>query len=228
MALNLNREISFGGKKGRKGKSKSAYPEKTYMNLMPVAAKPEHSGRKVLVTILVILLVAAFAKFGVFDFYAKVAEKKAELATETQTLNALQAKMAEYDTVAKEYEGYNVSSLIATDTPVEALDVLRMVDACVSPYAHVDGLTLSGDALLLTLSDTSLDNLGRLSSELEQRPEVKGVSVSTASSKGDSAAGTTASVMVDLQSPDGTTSSAASAGASSKGATTNSSAGKGA
>ena len=83
---------------------------------------------------------------------------------------------------------------------MNAVQALSLVDQCVLPYADVSALSLKNDTLLLNLTNTSLDNLGQLTSVLEANPDVKGVAVSTASAKQDSEGGTSATVTVTLQS----------------------------
>ena len=200
MALELNKEISFGKKKGSSKKGNLVYPSKTYINLMPMAAAPKNVGRNIIIGVFLVLFVVAFVKFGVIDFYGRVNDKQAELTTQQQSLSAVQSKLSSYESVVEEFEGYEVASLASAGVVMNAVDALNLVDQCVRPYADVSALSLKNDTLLLNLTNTSLDNLGQLSSALESRPEVKGVTVSTASSKQDSEGGTSATVTVTLQS----------------------------
>lgn len=200
MALEWGKDISIGKKEGSGKKKAQTYPSKTYINLMPTAAGPSNVGRNVLVGLLLLVLVAAFVKFGVVDFYAKVSDKQAELATQRQQLSAVEGKLSSYEDVVAEFEGYEVASIASAGMPMNAVEVLNLADQCVLPYADVSALSLKEDALQLSLTNTSLDNLGQLSSVLEARPEVKSVVVSTASTKQDAAGGTSATVTVTLQS----------------------------
>lgn len=183
MALDWNKEISFSGLKKRAPKPKNEYPTKTYMNLMVSDKATFDLRRNVPLMVLLLIIVVLFLKFGIFDFYARVDAKQAELNAHQQTLSALNAELVNYDTVLEEYEGYESMSIASDGLRVNALDALALVDRYVAPSARVVSVSLVGNTLTLNLTNISLDGVGKLASTLYGQDMVENVSVSTAATQ---------------------------------------------
>ena len=92
MALDWNKEISFSGLKKRTPKPKDEYPSKTYMNLAVSEKSTFDIRNNIPAIIILVVVVALFLKFGVFDFYARIDAKQAELNSRQQVLNSLRMK----------------------------------------------------------------------------------------------------------------------------------------
>lgn len=199
MALDWNKEISFSGLRKGKPKAKADYPSKTYMNLVVEDRKALEARRAVPIGILLALLVAAFAKFGVYDFYDRVNQKQAELSQQQQVLSGLEAQLVDYDEVLAEYEAYESSRLSVDEDTVSATDALALVDRYIAPSARVASVDLEGNTLSLNLADITLDRVGSLVSTLDAQPMVAGVSVSTAATERTSASDVMVSMVVTLQ-----------------------------
>lgn len=199
MALDWSREITFAGLKRRPQKAKTEYPSKTYMNLAPVDKKSVDAQRAIPTAIIVVVLVALFAKFGVFDFYDRLNQKQAELAAQEQVLSSLQAQLVGYDEVLETYNAYASAYATADEYTVSALDALTLVDRFVRPSATVSSLDLQGNTLSLNLSNITLDEVGKLVSVLYEQDIVANVSVSTAATQQTSAEDVTAAVIITLQ-----------------------------
>ena len=180
MALDWSKEISFSGLgKGKQG-AKTAFPSKTYMNLIAEDKKQLEVRKTVLVGILLLLIVVAFAKFGVFDFYDRVNHKQAEL-TQLQSKEAsLAAQLVDYNEVLTEYRAYESSRISTDENTVSAADALALVDKYIAPYARVASIDLLGNTVSLSLADITLDAAGTLVGALNAQPIVANVTVSTA------------------------------------------------
>lgn len=201
MALDWSREISFSGLKRSKARSKAAYPVKTRMNLLSGEQQDGGFRRTAPAAIAVVLVAALFIKFGVFDFYARVADKQVELSKQTQALAVMASAAADYDDVLAEYEGYESTGKVDSGLSVDALEAMSLVDKCVAPYARVASLTMEGDEMSLKLADSSLDQLGKLVGALERQDVVASVNLSTAGTQGSKSGEVSATVTVSLQSP---------------------------
>ena len=199
MAVDWSKQISFSGLTKRKPKAAAEYPSKTYMNLMVQEKKTIDTGRLIPIAVVVVIVAALFIKFGVFDFYARVADKQAELNTTKSAVAAMQSKLTEYNAVLAEYEAYESTRIGDDGTKVNALDALALVDRYISPSARVSSVVLEGNTLAVTLADVSLDSLGKLSSLLNEQPMVVSVSVSTAASETGDANAVAASMVIELQ-----------------------------
>lgn len=183
MALDWSKEISFSGLKKRAPKPKDEFPSKTYMNLMVSEKKSFDLRSNIPFIVILLIIVVLVLKFGVFDFYARVDAKQAELNAHQQTLSSLNAELTNYNTVLEEYEGYESMSITSSGLRVDALGALALVDRFVAPSARVASLSLVGNTLTLNLTDISLDGVGKLVSTLYEQDMVANVSVSTAATR---------------------------------------------
>ena len=181
MALDWSKEISFSGLRKRGPKQSDAYPTKTYMNLAVADRKSLEARKIVPVAIIVVVFLALFLKFGVFDFVAQVNAKQAELSQARQTLSSVEAKLANYDEVLAEYQSYASAQLASDSSSVNTLDALDLVNRRISPVASIVSLSFEQNSLLLNLSNITLSAAGDLVSSLYQEPIVANVTVSTAS-----------------------------------------------
>ena len=200
MALDWGKNISFAGLRKKAPKPKAVYPTKTYINLV-VSDKKKLELRSTLPkAILIVLITVVAIKFGVFDFYDRVAKKEAELSAQTQVLSGLEAQLVEYDAVKAEYETYESTKLVADGLTVSAVEALQLVDSHIAPAARVDSIDLKGNTMSLTLANITLDGVGKLVSNLYKQPNVDNVTVSTAATnKAESNATTTATMVVTLK-----------------------------
>ena len=198
MALDWNKEISFSGLKKRAPKPKDEFPSKTYMNLMVSEKKSFDLRSNIPLIVILLIIVVLVMKFGVFDFYARVDAKQAELNAQQQTLNSLNAELTNYNTVLEEYEGYESMSITSSGLRVDALEALELVDRFVAPSARVVSISLVGNTLTLNLTDISLDGVGKLASTLSEQDMVANVSVSTAATQETASKDVTAAITITL------------------------------
>lgn len=77
--------------------------------------------------------------------------------------------------------------------------MLNLVDQQIMPSASVTGINLKNDTLSLSLTNASLDTIGKLVSTLSSQPIVSNVSVSTAATNATAAQDVTATMVVTLQ-----------------------------
>lgn len=198
MALDWNKEISFSGLKKRSPKPKDEYPSKTYMNLMVSDKKSFDLKSNIPLMVVLLIIVVLVMKFGVFDFYARIDAKQAELNSHQQTLSSLNAELTNYNAVLEEYEGYESMSITSSGLRVDALEALNLVDRFVAPSARVASLSLVGNTLTLNLTNISLDGVGKLASTLYGQDIVENVSVSTAATQETASEDVTATMTITL------------------------------
>lgn len=199
MALNWSKEISFSGLKKSKAKPNNEYPEKTYMNLV-VSTKREVDTRKTVITgVIALIAVILVVKFGIFDFYARVNDKVAELNVQQQNLNVLNTGLAKYDAVLSEYESYESISVTADGLVVNAVDALALVDRYIAPSASIMSISLAGDTMAINVTDISLDGVGQLVSTLYAQDMVANVSVATAATAQTASSDVTAALTITLK-----------------------------
>lgn len=199
MALDWSKEISFSGLRKREPRGKDVYPSKTYMNLMVKDRKVIDMRRAIPVGIILLIAVILFTKFGVLDFYNRVNVKQAELNAQQQVLNSLTADLSGYDEVLAKYEAYESSNVGEDGLTVPATEALKLVDTYIAPQATIASLDLSGNMISLSLTNISLDGVGKLVSTLYTQSIVQNVSVSTAATQETDSADVTAAMLITLQ-----------------------------
>ncbi len=199
MALDWHKDISFSGLKKGRSKTKTVYPSKTYMNLVAEELRAPELRKAIPLIILVLVLVAAFVKFGVYDFFDRVNQKQAELSHQQQTLSSLEAQLTNYDKVLAEYESYETSRLSADEDQVSVSDALTLIDRFVAPSARIASVDLQGNTMTLSLADITLSGVGALVSTLDSQPMVANVAVATAATDQTTATDVVVTMTVTLQ-----------------------------
>ncbi len=168
------------------------------MNLAVPDAQEVDLKRSAVLGVALLVLVAAFIKFGVYDFHARVAKASSELAELTAVNNELEAQLTDYDKVLEEYNLYESARMVSDANTVPVLDALQLIDEYITPQAYVSSLVLSDNVLSLNLSGITLDNTGSLVSTLYQQPIVKSVTVASASGKAQSTEDATVTMSITL------------------------------
>lgn len=199
MALDWSKEISFSGLRKRRPKARAEYPSKTYINLA-IRDKSELDVRSTIPKAIAIVVVALlFCKFGIFDFYDRVAQKNMELSEQQQVLASLEAQLVNYDEVKAEYDMYESTRIVSAEGMVSVHDAMQLVDRYVAPSAKIASIDVRGNTVSLALADITLDRVGRLVSTLYEQPIVANVAVSTAATEQNSNSAITASMVITLQ-----------------------------
>lgn len=197
MALDWNKPVHLSD---LRGKNSTGYPTKTTMNLCVSGSQELDLRSAVPVALLLIVLVALFVKFGVVDQLAQVAAKQSELTQQQAILTADEAKLANYNKVEEEYDGYAVSTNSGSVSAITALD---LVDTYVAPSATVSSINLKDNTLTLTLTNVNLDTVGALTTTLQGRPIVSGVTVSTAATSTTDTQNVVATMIISLVASNG-------------------------
>lgn len=199
MALEWSKEISFSGLKKGKTKMNSEYPSKTYMNLSVAKAGSRISTRSIPLIVVLVVILGLIIKFGVIDFYARVGQAEAALEQQRVQLAEMSTAIAGYDELLEEYESYDTEHLAPDASTVSAMSVMEMVQKVVVPHASIESIDLSGNVLTMSVKDINLNSTSTLVNLLYQQPLVKSVTVSTASTNGQTAEDVTTTMVVTLQ-----------------------------
>lgn len=171
MAIDLNKPI------GAPAAASTALPSKTTMNLLVHERKTRGAWKYVLAGLVLIGLVALFAKFAVFDVFSQVGLKESELFAAQQELAAVEKQLENYDAVFEEYRSYTG---IASEGTIDALEVMNMVGSVVQPRATVTAASTSDGNLQVNVKGITLDELGKLADTLRAEDMVESVAVTTA------------------------------------------------
>lgn len=204
MALDWNKQISFSGlSKAVPRKKRDVYPSKTYMNFTVTDQKTVDFRRTVPLVIVLVVAVALFLKFGVFDFIGQVNAKQAELAQQQSIEAGYRAQLQSYDDVLAKYQSFVSTQRASDSSTVSALEALNLVDELVAPVATVKTVDYKDNTLSLSLTGISLQGVGDLVSALNKSPIVKNVAVPTAVTGGVNGGDAVTTVTVTLGSEEG-------------------------
>ena len=175
-----------------------AAPTKTSMNLLPPDTTKVNMGRFILWALIIIALVALFAKFFVLDRYALIATKQSELATQQATLTAVQAQLANYGEIQTAYRSYG-GNIDKGKVVVDAREAADLVAKIVEPRATVTGFGTDGERLTINVKDVTLDTVGAIANSLKAQPLVADAQAVTAANTSDADRNVTAMIEVTLQ-----------------------------
>ena len=167
-------------------------PVKTTLNLVIKEKTEFRPERLIPALVLVLIVVALFAKFAIYDRYAKLNEAEAQLAQEKEYLENLRAGFADFDEVQEEYNRYTYAEF--DRTIADRQDVLELLEKHVFPVSGMRQLSVSAKSVTMTLTGMTLDEISVLIADLESEPLVQKVFVSTTDYSGEPVA----SVMITL------------------------------
>lgn len=183
MALEWSTDINFAGLfKRKKRRGKEEYPSKTYINLIIPDEREIRGMRSIVGLVVGVIALALFAKFGVYDFFARVMAKNVELAERSEYLSLLTVQLADYDEVMDTYRMYEAARMTEEAGDIAVVDVLDLTDRRLLPAATINSFALDNNVLTVELSEINLDSVGDLVASLYEEKTVVGVRVTTASS----------------------------------------------
>lgn len=160
---------------------KPVYPTKTTINLLTVDHAAQSRGRDIALFVVALVLIAAFAKFGVADVLSDAAASAGKLSDAQAQLSQLEAGNADYALLQDEYAAYTKTGMTEEEqTYADRSDVLAVLQDTVENAASLQMVTVKGNAVSLQFTSTTLDDASNVVAALEDNPLVQSVSMSTA------------------------------------------------
>jgi len=158
-------------------KAAVAVPSKRTMNF--VHHESSFNIKKVLPILLVVVIVlAVFAKFGILDPMAKKTAAYNELASKEAQLEVINAKLAGYDELATEYGRYSYGWMNETEVNmVNRMDVLKLVESEIAKRAKIDNLAINNNVLTLNIHGITLEQASTMVRSLEESDLVESAAV---------------------------------------------------
>lgn len=203
MGLEWSKDISFAGLRKKASPMKSGYPDKMHMNLVFSDERTVDVKKTAIVGVIILIFIAVFVKFGVVDILEQVNHKNGELAVVENQLGDLEHQLTNYDKVQEEFETYAASQLSDEAGTVSVSEALGLIDKIIMPQARVSSISYDSNKLTLQFSNTDLDKIGRLVSELNKEDIVKTVNVSTATGDKSKLTDVMATMEIELERPRG-------------------------
>ena len=164
-------------KKVHKTKKTPALPSKKTMNF--VHHESSFNPKKVLpLAIVVILAAGLFAKFGIMDQLDKKTAAYNDLAQRQEQLAVVNAKLAGYDELAKQYGRYSYGWMDESEVNmVSRMDVLALVENKISPAAVIENIAVNGNVLTLNIHGITLEQASAMVKNLEESDLVQRATV---------------------------------------------------
>ena len=170
-------------KKVPKTKKTPALPSKKTMNF--VHHESSFNPKKVLPLAIVVVLVAGlFAKFGIMDQLDKKTAAYNDLAQRQEQLAVVNAKLAGYDELEKQYGRYSYGWMDESEVNmVSRMDVLALVEKKISPAAVIENIAVNGNVLTLNIHGITLEQASAMVKSLEESEMVSSATVYSASAE---------------------------------------------
>lgn len=161
-------------------KAEVVVPSKKTMNF--VHHQSSFNLKKVLPVLLVILVIAAiFAKFGILDPLDKKAAAYNELALKQDQLTAVNNRLAGYDELEQQYGRYSYGWMNDDEVNmVSRMDVLKLVEAKIANKAIIENLAVNNNVLTLNIRNITLEQASAMVKDLETSELVVSASVYSA------------------------------------------------
>ena len=158
-------------------KAAAQLPGKKTMNF--VHHQSSFNPKKVLPIVLAIIIVcAAFMKFGIMDPLAKKTAALNELSIKQEQLAAVNAKLAGYDELEKEYGRYSYGWMNETEVNlVSRMDVLNLIEKRIATKAVIDDIAVNNNVLTLNIHGITLEQASAMVKNLEESDLVQSATV---------------------------------------------------
>ena len=170
-------------KKVPKTKKTPALPSKKTMNF--VHHESSFNPKKVLPLAIVVVLVAGlFAKFGIMDQLDKKTAAYNDLAQRQEQLAVVNAKLAGYDELEKQYGRYSYGWMSESEVNmVSRMDVLALVEQKISPASVIENIAVNNNVLTLNIHGITLEQASAMVKSLEESEMVSSATVYSASAE---------------------------------------------
>lgn len=171
MKWNTNMKQMVNGKK-------VVYPTKHTMNLYFKVDRTTAPATAALYVLFALVVLLALSKVAIYDPLEEARQlEERVLMLEEQTASQME-RLKNYHQIQEDY-------IRATPTEeelsqVDRMEILNLIDSTIRPTAKIAQVSISGDQVLLTFSDVTLEEAAGLVSKLEASKLVAKTSVDTA------------------------------------------------
>lgn len=176
MAKTENKQI-------KKNTKATVLPTKKTMNFVHHASS--FNPKKVLPLAIVVIIVAAvFAKFGIMDQLDKKTAAYNDLAQRQEQLAVVNTKLAGYDELEKQYGRYSYGWMSESEVSmVSRMDVLALVEQKISPASVIENIAVNNNVLTLNIHGITLEQASAMVKSLEESEMVSSATVYSASAE---------------------------------------------
>mgnify|MGYP000980439131 CR=1 FL=1 len=157
---------------------KDTYPSKTRINLAMREKRQIDPKIAIPAIFIVLLLVAAVAKFGVIDRMAQVAEAQRGLDFVLSQKAYMEAAVADYEEVRAEYAKYSINWMDDVERSlVKKTDMIDLLDNEILVDSETRSINISGNTISAELVGLDMEASSALVERLYERDDVAEVQV---------------------------------------------------
>ena len=170
-----------------KPKKTSRAPVKKTINLAGYNEKKPNYLGLILGVVLIAAVAFAVAKFGVIDRYMNLEQAKSRVTSLETEINAAKQEITRLEGITDDYAHYTYSGMTADELSlVSRPAVTELLDRVVLSKASTTGWTLTGNTVVINITQTSLSTLNEIAEELKEDRLVSYCTVYTAQTTDDS------------------------------------------
>lgn len=164
-------------------------PTKKSINLAKRESNSKNLATAAVGLVLIALISAGVAKFGVIDPLARLSEAESNYAAVHAQYVQLQNAIGEYPSVEHEYRTYSRSWMQSEKSDlfvsVDRADVLDLLETQLMPYGTVKTVTVKASTVVVTMSGMNLTQISEMFGALQQQSIVATASLTIASTMDD-------------------------------------------
>ena len=168
--------------------AKPEYPSKTTINLAQVEEETTASTPvTIVVFVIAMVVILAFAKFGVVDMLARANEATSEVSALQAQISELQASNADYTKLKEQLDRYNAPGMTDDETTYANRDhAIKVVEAVSGLGSQLQSISMSGNTLQIQMVDTNLSTVSDVVAKIKKIKWVDTVQPNTAANTEDS------------------------------------------
>ena len=153
-----------------KTKKKGAITAPTKKTMNFVHHQSSINLKKLIPALVIVLVVGAlFAKYGILDQLDKKTAAYNELAQKQEQLAAVNSKLAGYEELEKQYGRYSYGWMNENEVNlVSRMDVLELVEEKIAPAAVIENMAVNNNVLTMNIHGLTLDQASAMVKSLEQ------------------------------------------------------------
>ena len=158
--------------KSAKAKVSAAAPTKKTMNFSHHVSSFDL--RKMMPAIIVIVIVIAlFAKFGIIDQLSKKTAAFAELSDIQTQQDVLNAKLKDYPELEKQYGRYSYGWMSEDEVSlVDRMEVYKLIESKIMDAAVIENFAVNGNVITMNMRGITLKEASAVVKDLESSPMV--------------------------------------------------------
>ncbi len=156
-------------------------PTKRTVNLAESGKKKSNSALAIPAIIIIVVIAAVFSKFAVVDRLVQVREAEQEVADIQVQIDMGNARIDSFGELVDIYAHYTFKGMTAEElNRIGRGKVLELIRNVILPEAYIEGFSLKGNRMTVSVTDDTLQDINLIAQKLEEEAIVGFCTVTTA------------------------------------------------